>query len=555
MYVIFPLDELLDLNSARGNKRGRATLDKQSHTRHTEVEVLPLSQPNQQLPNQLKPPLSQPPKSRKQSTASIKPLKTPTPPQQKQQQPSQQPPSQQPPSQQQQQQQQQPPQSQKPTLSKTPSKLSLAVTPPSIVVSPQSPVSVPTSNQASNVKKAPPTQQQTVQPSPPQPQPPPSPQPSPQPPPAQVNKRQRSSHSTSTETSSTSSTGAKGKTLLSPQASGGAAAATAAAVPNRSSWGGNTAGPFQESCPARSGSFKACKDITVSGEGNSLKVVDQPSAAESALQEVRGSTVNVKPPVNNSNSFRSHLSDSCAQRPRHLGVEVLKKIQGSSSISSIPSQQHVSPSPPVESNRKPSQELSEQPFHSSSPSQTEPKGSEAVVTKQEIPLQTIKEKQTPGLEGVKIKQEVPVQASPPSSSSSQHQISAAESLRIQQECLSPPTQRHPSGRSNRSSGSQKLSDLPPSGSGGGSRGASGSANLKNQGVQGGPPRGLQQQQQQRNPTAMATNESSFRDLTNPNVNESLKAHNAFTFKLVKTGPSSGALEESQSPDETLDDQS
>ncbi|XP_064102536.1 uncharacterized protein LOC135212743 isoform X2 [Macrobrachium nipponense] len=497
MYVIFPLDELLDLNSARENKRGRATLDKQSHTRHTE-EVLPLSQPNQLLPSQLKPPLNNPPKSN---------LQQPTPSPTKQQKAPPTPP-------------QKPPTtpSQKPTLTKTPSKTSISVTPASVAVvvppsqSPSPPVSA-------NVKKQPSTaqqqqQQQTVA--------------STQPPLDPVTKRQRSSHSTSTETSSTSSTGAKGKALLSPQGSGGPAA-------NRSSWGGSpVSGPFQESCPDRSGSFRAFKDLTVSTDGNSLKIVE-PARSESAV-DIAGSSQKASQPLRKNNSFRSHLSDSCASRPRQKGVEAIRKPSAA-----LPNSKQPSPS---ETPKK-----SQDPVEPTPPSPQSPKAPDTALPKPGTPVQPHKEKQIAGNEGVKIKQEVPVQSAPPPAYPHPHHqpLTAAESLRIQQECLSPTSeakanssnQRHPSGRSNRS-GSQKLSDLPPSGIGGGSRGAttgtSSSTSSKTQGVLVSP-RGLQQQQQQQQQrnSVMASNEPSFRDLTNPSHNESLKAHNAFTFKLVKTG--------------------
>ncbi|XP_066950485.1 putative uncharacterized protein DDB_G0290521 [Macrobrachium rosenbergii] len=497
MYVIFPLDELLDLNSARENKRGRATLDKQSHTRHTE-EVLPLSQPNQLLPNQLKPPLSNQPKSN---------LQQPTPSPTKQQKAPPTPP------------QKPPTPSQKSTLTKTPSKTSVSVTPPSIVVPSQSP-SPPVS---ANVKK--PSAQQTVA--------------STQPPPDQVTKRQRSSHSTSTETSSTSSTGAKGKALLSPQGSGGP-------VANRSSWGGSpVSGPFQESCPDRSGSFRAFKDLTVSTDGNSLKIIE-PVRSESAI-DIGGSSRKASQPLRKNNSFRSHLSDSCASRPRQTGVEAIRKPSAALATPKQPS--------PSETPKK-----TQDPVEPTPPSPQSPKAPDTALPKPGTPVQPHKEKQIAGNEGVKVKQEVPVQSAPPPAYPHHQPLTAAESLRIQQECLSPTSeskanpsnQRHPSGRSNRS-GSQKLSDLPPSGIGGGSRGATtgSSTSSKTQGVLGSP-RGLQQQQQQQRNSVMASNEPSFRDLTNPSHNESLKAHNAFTFKLVKTGPSSGELEESRSPDEDLD---
>ncbi|XP_071528922.1 uncharacterized protein [Panulirus ornatus] len=444
MYVIFPLDDLLDLNSAKGSKRETASSSQQSYKRHT-VEVLSPSQPNQQLPCQLQPPLNQ----------LLPNPQKPTPPQQQQQQKQQQ----------QQQQQQQQLKIQKTTSQKTPSKASSSSqTSP---LSPQLPSSVPNSSSSSSYSSSlrhPPPKQQR-----------PHHQPE-----IVVEQRQPSSYSASTETSSVSSTGAKTKVLLSPPSAGGKT------IANRSSWSGCPTGPPRESSVTRSSSFRTRDELTVdSGSGvyvgnshkfNSLRTKDLRSSDNH--QDPRGSgNIRTQPSgsecfrshIVKSESFRSYLSGGGTHRPQQLPVADTVK----------------------------SRQL--------------PVAAESVKPQQAPVAESVKPQQLPFTESVKHHQEY-----------------------LPQDKRRPPVQRHPSSRSSHSSGSQKAADLSPYGGPGPSSFSSATAgaraagaNLKIQGGLAGS-RGLQK--------GVMASEISFRDLTHPSGNETLKAHNSVTFKLVKTAP-------------------
>ncbi|XP_069188579.1 uncharacterized protein Stacl isoform X5 [Procambarus clarkii] len=425
MYVIFPLDDLLDLNSAKGSKRETSSSSaQQSHKRHT-VQVLPPSQPNQQLPSQLQPPLNQ----------LLPNPQKPTPPQQKLQQ--------------QQQQQQQQLKLQKTTSQKTPSKASTSSQPSPL--SPQLPSSVPSSSSSSHsssLKQPPRAQHRPHQH-------------------ADILPKQRQP-SSSTETSSVSSTGAKAKVLLSPPSSG------VKYVANRSSWAGSPTGPPRESSVTRSNSFKARDDLNVDGSSqeiatainqkfNSLRVKDHRSRDNSQDSRDSGNTSgsqSFRSHIVKSESFRSYLSSGGVQRPQSIAD---------------------------------------------------------IAKSQQLVAESVKPQQAPVAESAKSQQ-----------------VSIGESVKTQQEYLPqssrrPPAQRHPSGSSRHSSGSQRASDQSlfpgsgPSAAGGATAAGRGAgANVKSQAGL----RGLQK--------SVMASEISFRDLTHPSANETLKAQNSVTFKLVKT---------------------